>query len=273
MYLGVDVGGTKTLLAAFSPSGELLKTAKFPTDKDYDNFVKDLAVHIPELDVKDFLAGCVALPGRIDRKNGRGVKMGNLDWRNFPIAADLEKIIGAPVTVENDAKAGALSEALIIIKEFKKSLFITIGTGIGVALITNGVIDIDESDSGGNSIMLEHQGRIQSWESFASGKAITEQFGKKAEDITDESSWKIVAHNLALGIINLIAIMQPDVIIIGGGVGHYYDHFAPFLDGELKKFQTPLTPIPPIHKAQRPEEAVIYGCYELAKARYGKAAS
>jgi len=273
MYLGVDIGGTKTLLAAFSPSSEVLKIIKFPTDQNYDKFVQDIAAHLPELGVKEYQAGCVAVPGVVDRTNGKGIRMGNLGWHNVPIADDVEKIAKAPMVVENDAKAGALSEALLIIKEFRRALYITIGTGIGIALITDGVIDANESDSGGKSIMLEHQGQIQSWESFASGKAITQQFGKRAQDIIDEASWKIIARNLALGITNLIAIMQPDVIIIGGGVGQYYERFVQFLSDELKHFETPLTPIPPIRKAQRPEEAVIYGCYELAKARYGKATS
>lgn len=273
MYLGVDVGGTKALLAAFKPSGELLKTVKFPTAKDYPTFLKDLAAHIPELGVDDYQAGCVAIPGHVDRKEERGIRLGNLGWHDFAIGTDLEKLIQAPVVVENDAKAAGLSEALIIIKEFKRSLYITIGTGIGIALITNGIIDVNESDSGGNSIMLEHQGQMKSWESFASGRAITKQFGRKAQEITDEASWKVIAHNLALGIINLIAIMQPEVIIFGGGVGEYYDRFASFLTQDLKRFETPLTPIPPIRKAQRPEEAVIYGCFELAKTRYGKTTS
>jgi glucokinase len=69
--------------------------------------------------------------------------------------------------------------------------------------------------------------------------------------------------------VDLLAIIQPEVVIIGGGVGTHFDKYGKLLETELKKYQTPLVPIPPIRAAQRPEEAVIYGCYELVKETYG----
>jgi glucokinase len=60
-------------------------------------------------------------------------------------------------------------------------------------------------------------------------------------------------------------MIQPDLIVIGGGVGTHFEKFEKPLLNELKKYENPLAPTPLIRKAVHPEEAVIYGCYELAK--------
>jgi len=206
------------------------------------------------------------VPGRIDREHGVGLSCGNLGWKNVAIQADTEAIAHCPVIIENDAKLAGLSEALMIIDEFKKTLYITISTGIGISLITNGIIDTEIGDRGGASIMLEHDGVLTPWEHFASGKAIVAKYGKRASDIDDPAIWTEIARDFSVGIIDVIAITEPEIVIIGGGVGTHFDKFGGFLIKELTKYETPMMPIPPLRKAGRPEEAVIYGCYELIKA-------
>jgi predicted NBD/HSP70 family sugar kinase len=269
MYLAVDIGGTKTLLACFDKSGEIIEELKFPTPQDYNEFLKELKSRLVELKTKDFQAATVAVPGRLDRENGRALGYGTLSWGPEPIQADLEKIANCPFLIENDAKLAGLSEARLIKKEFKTVLYVTVGTGIGTAVIVGGTIDQGLADSEGGQIWVEHQGKHIQWEDLVSGKAIVKQFGKRARDISDPETWQKIARYLALGMVNLIAVIQPDVIVIGGGVGKYFTRFDNFLVSELKKYETPLVPTPPIKPAIRPEEAVIYGCYELAKARYG----
>jgi glucokinase len=110
------------------------------------------------------------------------------------------------------------------------------------------------------------------WEHFASGKAIYEHFGKKAKDIHDADDWRYIVRHLALGFFELIAVCQPDLIIIGGSIGTYFDRYGKLLHEELQKYRIPVVAIPPIVQAQRPEEAVVYGCYDLASQRYGKTA-
>ncbi|HET7637931.1 MAG TPA: hypothetical protein VFK47_04245, partial [Ktedonobacteraceae bacterium] len=70
-------------------------------------------------------------------------------------------------------------------------------------------------------------------------------------------------------LIDLIAVIQPEIIIFGGGVDVYFERFEKHLLAELKKYETPLTPIPILRKAARPNEAVVYGCYDLAKSLHG----
>jgi len=271
MYLAVDIGGTKTLIASFNESGKVTASTKFPTDKNYDEFIEKLGKQITALNVQDYQAGCVAMPGKVDRIHGRGLAFGNLLWKNVPVQTDVERIINAPVVVENDAKVAGLYEAINIIDDFKRVLYITIGTGIGISLINNGVIDTKISDRGGNAILLEHNGKIKSWESFASGKAIKKKYGARASEITNPKSWKEISRDLALGIIDLVAILEPEVIIIGGGVGAHFDKIKEPLLRCLKDYETPMMKIPHIQQAKRPEEAVIYGCLELIKSTYGPA--
>jgi glucokinase len=269
MYLAVDIGGTKTLLASFTDEGSVSEQLKFPTPDNYDEFLKKFEDIKDMLKEKDFRAAGVAVPGRLDRPHGRVIALGNLPWENEPIQADLEKILACPVVIENDTKLAGLSEALLIKKDFRKVFFITISTGISAGLTIDGIIDPEFADSESGHMLLEHQGKLQTWESFASGKAIVEKYGKMARDITDQAAWKSIAHNIALGVIDLIAVVQPEVILIGGGVGAHFDKFKDYLLTELKRYEVPLVPIPPIKMAQRPEEAVIYGCFEVAKSRHG----
>lgn len=270
MYLGIDIGATKTLIGVFNLDGALVEKKRFLTSKIYDAFISELHLTIDELETKEFQAGVVAAPGRIDRQNGVGLIFGNLPWINIPLQADIESAINAPVTIENDTKVAALFEAKQIINEFKKALYVTISTGISAGLIINGVIDPELADSESGHMLLEHKGKLQTWESFASGKAIVKEYSLEAKDIVDPSAWKSIAHNIAVGLIDLIAVIQPEIIIIGGGVGMHFDKYEKPLLDELKKYEMPLVPIPPIRKAQNAEEAVLYGCYELAKEKYEK---
>jgi predicted NBD/HSP70 family sugar kinase len=265
MYVGVDIGGTKTLVAVLDEHGVIVERSKFPTPQDYGVFLEDLRKTAASLKIQDYMAGATGIPGSIDREHGIAIKLGNLPWRNSPIRNDFEEIFNCPIAIENDAKLGALSEAMLLKDTYNKVLYVTVSTGIGVGLVVNGVIDTNLADSGGRTIMIEHDGQMMSWEDFASGRAIVARYGKKASEITDETTWKAICRDLAKGFIHLIAIIQPEVIVVGGGVGTYFDRYGQFLQAEIEKYQIPLLKLPVLVEAQRPEEAVIYGCYDLAK--------
>jgi len=272
MYVGVDVGGTKTLVAVLDDHGVIKESKKFPTPKTYDHFLlelKHLAVH---LEHQEFRAGAIALPANIDRQHGRGIKFGNLKWSNVNAQYDVQKIFDCPMAIENDAKLAGLSEAMLL-KQYERVLYVTVSTGIGYALIKNGTIDTNVGDGGGRALMLEHRGKLMSWEDFASGRAIVERYGQRAADITDDDIWKAICRDLAQGLIQLIAVMQPDVIVIGGSVGTHFRKYSKYLKAELQKYHLPMVKIPDLKQAQRPEEAVVYGCYDLAKQVYPHAAA
>lgn len=272
MYLGIDVGGTKTLVCSLTNEGVITESFKFPTPHRYADFVSQLEGTIHGLKAKEFHAAGIAVPGKVNREHGMGVAFGNLPWKDVPIQADLERIAKVPVILENDANAAGVSEAQLLKHEYSVVLYVTIGTGIGTAIVVDGTLDQAFLDTEGGHMLLEYHNKLAKWESFASGHAIFDRFGKKASEIEDAETWKIISYDIARGMIELIVMVQPDIIVLGGGIGTHYHKYKDYLTKDLRKFSTPLTEIPPIIQAQRPEEAVVYGCYDLAKARYGHTA-
>lgn len=268
VYLAVDVGGTKTLLASYDVGqARFTQEVRFPTPKTYEEFVADFKENLQKLEAKDFVAAGIAIPGVIDRTNGVGLYYGNLTWKNNPVKTDFEQLLDCPVFIENDAKAGGLSEAILIINDFKDVIYITLGTGIGITLITNGVIDTSYGDLGGKAVTVNFDGQAVEWESIASGSAIKKRFGQRATDITDEATWKTITHDLALGLSQVIKEKQPDAVVIGGGAGKPFDKYGELLEAELTKMLD--TTLPAILPAKHPEEAVIYGCIDLIKQNHG----
>jgi glucokinase len=265
MILTVDVGGTKVLVASFSDDGKLQKSEKFKTPVMYPDFIEELKKTITKLTKNEAPKACsIALPGTLDRENGIALYFGNLPWENVKISEDLSDILKCPIYLENDAKMASVAEADAVKDLYKRVLYVTISTGIGLGLTVDGKIDHSVSDAGGKAIMLEHQGKIMAWEEFASGKAIVAQTGKMASEITDEADWYLVSRNVAIGLIDLIVLLSPDCIVIGGGVGAHLEKFQEKLFNELEIYHSKMVKIPQIIKSNHPEEAVIFGGYLLA---------
>lgn len=267
MYAAVDIGGTKTLVAVYGSDGELKEDIKFPTPEDYDDFLSELASTVAKLSTKDFNNAVVAVPARLDRKNGIALAFGNLKWENIPIGPDTEKILKCPVSIENDAKLAALSEARLLLTQYRKALYLTISTGIGAGLVVDGTLEPNLLDLEAGQMLLEYNGQLRDWEDFGSGRAFQEKFGMRVGDVDDDNdaAWYWLARNIAIGLIDLLATLNPDVVIIGGGAGAHLAKFSDRLENELKIYENPMFAIPPIVAAQNAEKAVIYGCYELAK--------
>ena len=268
MYVGIDIGGTKTLIAALTNEGKIHESVRFETPENYDDFLKELRSNVAKLTTDEFRAGTVAAPGEIDRKHGEFLRGGNLKWRDVPLQHDVERITHCPMLIENDANLAGLSEAMLLKDKHAKVLYLTISTGIGGGFIVDQRIDPNMEDIEPGQMMLQRGDKLVKWESFASGKAIFEKYGLKASEIDDPKIWQAIVKDWTVGFIDLLAVTQPDVIVLGGGVGHYLEKYHDFLVAELKKYATPLVPVPPIIKAQRPEEAVVYGCYDLARSVY-----
>ncbi len=267
MYIAIDLGGTKTLIGLLDDSGNVVNSIKFPTPTDYKQFLVELKQNIDTIiGQNNIVAGCMAIPGTLDREKGLIVRLGNLPWgQNIEIKKDVEKFINFPIIIENDANLAGLSEAILVKDTYKKALYVTISTGIGGVFVVDGAIDKDTVNAEIGHMVFEHDGKVVEWEDMASGKWITETYGKRASDLEDESAWRTISQNIAVGFVNLINVLTPDVIIIGGGVGTHLDKFKTILIEEINKIDPHFAKIPPIIKAQRPEEAVIYGCYQLIK--------
>lgn len=258
MLITVDIGGTKTLIAAFSKDGTEGEQHRFATLKDTASYITELSHFLTETyDLSEVEGISIAVPGIV--KDGVAVICKNLGWENFDIAAELKQLINVPIWVENDANLAGLAEAHSLESPAQKCLYITVSTGIGTGFIFNGAIEPLLSDSEGGRMLFEHNGTTDEWENFASGRAIRAKYNMFARDITDPHKWENIAHNIARGLLAIIPLTQPEVIVIGGSIGTYFSRYEAALQNELQALPSHI-PAPRIVQAKNPEEAVIYGC-------------
>ena len=264
MLVAVDTGGTKTLIALFEPSGHIKETIKFPTPSSQAEYVtlveETLRKNFADLDIK---AVVIALPGIV--KDGVAVWCNNLKWKDFNAGRAFHEVLGStPVFIENDANLAGLAEARSLKPIPTSVLYVTISTGIGTGIITNGHIDPGLRLSEGGRTIVEFNSEMQEWEQFASGKAIRNHFGAYARDITDKTTWDNIADRISRGLLAMIPVIQPEVIVIGGSIGTFFTHYSKKLDSLLDSNLPAHIPTPRLAPAAHPEEAVVYGCYYYA---------
>lgn len=270
MYLGIDIGGTKTLVATLNDEGVIQEKNKFPTPDDYEDFLRQLTDVVRAFEGDEFSACGVGMPGIINRSNGDSTwSGGNLQWKHNPITKDIGAVVGCPVIVENDANLAALSEAQLVKDEYQTVLYVTLSTGIGSGFVVNGQLDPNMLDAEVGHMIYPTGDGYKTWEQIASGGTIVEVYGQRAEEITDSDTWRAISERIAVGLVNLSAALTPAVIILGGGVGAHLDRFKDYLDERVQKLTPSGVHVPPIQQAQRPEEAVVFGCYDLAKQKFG----
>jgi glucokinase len=267
MYITVDVGATKTLIALFDNSGQILKQTKHATNADAELFKAELITQIKELWIDEIKSICIAVPALIDHTSGKALRFNNLAWDNVDFITPLSEAFNRPIYIENDAKAAALAEAQNLKGKYQTVLYITVSTGIGVGIVYNNKLAPVLIDSEPGSVHFMFEGKLTAWEDFASGRAIKERYKKFARDIdpSDKKTWGEIASNLSRGFEHLIATIQPDVVVVGGSIGAYFDRYKEQLINELKLIKPKLVDLPPIIQADHPEEAVVYGCYLIAR--------
>lgn len=266
MIVTVDTGGTKTLVAGFYRDGSQAENSiKFPTPKDENEYVAHLNQLLHErFDNEKVEALVVALPGVI--RDGVALWCSNLGWENFDARNALQTVFGKdiPVLIENDANLAGLAETRVLDPTPASSVYVTVSTGIGTGVISDGKIDPGLRHSEGGHMLVEFQGELREWESFASGRAIYEAYGQFGREITDASIWDQIADRISRGFLALIPMIQPDIVIMGGSMGEFFEQYGPKLEAMLDE-KLPRHIVRPLFKeAQHPDEAVIYGCYYYA---------
>ena len=264
MIVAIDTGGTKTLIAGYNDAGEIISEFQFPTPPKSSHYVDTLTMHLTALfDPTKVDAVVLGLPGIV--KDGVAVWCNNLKWKNFNAAEELKGILGgAPLYIENDANLAGLAEARQLKPIPTSVLYVTVSTGIGSGVITNGKIDPGLRHSEAGRALIEYDGVVREWETFGSGKAIFNAYHKYARDIKSSRIWDQVADRISRGFLAVIPIIQPDVIIIGGSIGTYFSHYSKELKSILNDHLPDHIPLPKLVAAKHPEQAVIYGCYYYA---------
>jgi len=264
MLVAVDTGGTKTLIASFLEDGTIGEQFKFPTPPDQADYLELLASTLEShFGGETVEALVIAMPGIV--KDGIAVWCNNLKWKNLDVAGAIKGVLGnAPIFIENDANLAGLAETRQLQDIPELALYVTISTGIGSGIITNGSINKALRYSEAGRSLVEYDGAVREWETFASGKAIKKAYGKYAADITSKRAWHQIADRISRGFLAMIPIVQPSIIIIGGSIGTYYKKYSADLNGILKEKLPDHIPLPKIVQASHPELAVIYGCYYYA---------
>ena len=265
MIVTIDTGGTKTLISSFTKQGKIGKEYRFPTPAKPGEYTTELRRMLVEhFSHQKIDVIVLALPGMV--KDGVAIWCQNLRWKNYNSVKDLSGVLpGVPILVENDANLAGLAETRALNPVPVSTLYVTISTGIGSGICTNGFIDPGLRLSEAGQALVEYDGVVRRWESFASGHAIVATYNKFARDITSKRTWHQISDRISRGFLAVIPIVQPDVIIIGGSVGTYFERYGEDLKGILKEHLPEHIPCPRIVKAQHPEEAVIYGCYYYGK--------
>ena len=142
--LGIDIGGTGVKLGVIDDTYTILEQTKIPTlaDRPAEAIIADIAAAAEPL-IKAYGPVTVGIgsPGSVLPKEGKVLQAGNLPFRNVPLARLLEEKLGLPTFLDNDANCALIAEVTAgVCKGCQDALILTIGTGIGGAILIGGRI-------------------------------------------------------------------------------------------------------------------------------------
>ncbi len=250
--IGIDIGGTKALAVRLD-DGALAEERRTATRKDP---LVDIAVAAARGVWADDVEGVgVGLAGLVQWPEGVLAWGPHVQGTDIPLKVLLEEELGVPVAVDNDANVAAFGERVAgAARGFDDFLLVTLGTGIGGAIVIDGSVYRGESFAGewghirhDPAGLLCDCGKRGCWETVASGPALVRlareamslnpegslagRFGSRtitgedvsaAADAGDEVARGLVAQvgsELGRGLANLIAVFDPELIVVGGGLG------------------------------------------------------
>ena len=273
MKIGIDLGGTHIAVGVISEKNTLLAKREMDIFKvQPENAMKEYIVDNIKLLIGQVLRdvgapSCViskigiAMPGKI--KENIAYDMYNLGIKEFDIAAILKKHYGVEVSVRNDAKCAALAEKeLGNLKDYEDCVFLCLGTGIGGATFINGkMLDYTKEwcSEFGHMIICKDGiecscGNRGCWEKYGSMKTFKNGIIKELKLPTDIESERILEiinnririkdeiveefinkyiNEVMIGIKNIINILQPEAICIGGGFTYFSNILYPRLIQKL----------------------------------------
>jgi glucokinase len=258
--IGIDIGGTKIAGALVDAEGQIVKELRVPSPAQDSSALVDAVVGLIEELAKghEVLGAGVAAAGFIDAEQSNIIYAPNINWRNEPFKARLEAKLDIPVIIENDANAAGWAEYRYGAgKGYKHMVMLTIGTGVGGAVITD-----SKMLRGGFGIAgeLGHLrivpnglpcgcGQNGCLESYGSGTALLkaaralaesgDAAGSRLRELqaaagqlsgqevyqaileSDPGALRLLAELgdwLGQGIASLVAVLDPQIVVIGGGV-------------------------------------------------------
>jgi fructokinase len=259
LRLGVDLGGTKIEIIALDADGRELLRRRLPTPRnDYPGTLEAIASLVEAAERELGARGSVGIgtPGALSLRSGR-IKNANSVWLNDrPLLEDLQQRLGRPLRIANDANCFALSEATDGAAAGAAVVFgVILGTGTGAGVVVHGRVL-----SGANAIAGEWGHNPLPWprpeelpgpacycgqrgciETFLSGPGLRADHqrvtgigfspeaiiaGAAAGDPACEASLHRYEDRLARGLAQVINVLDPEVIVLGGGMGNIEHLYA-----------------------------------------------
>ena len=253
MKIGIDLGGTKTEAILIDNSGSELFRKRIKTEKNYQGTIKGVKTLIKEIESSfgKISSIGIGMPGIVSNDTSL-VKNANSIWLNGnPLKKDLEKELNREIKIENDANCFALSEAVDGAgKDYNTIFGVIIGTGTGGGIIINKKILQGHNQIGGewghtplpNRTDEEKKyakkcfcGLKGCMETYVSGPGFSYIFNAKYNENLDSfqiieksyegdkralKSLQNYVDHLARGLSNVVNILDPEVIIFGGGMSN-----------------------------------------------------
>lgn len=251
MYLAIDIGATKTLIALFSKRGRVMRRIKFPTARGSKNFLNDLTTNLASFQKYKVRSIVVAIPGVVYKNYS--VHFGNRDWDDIDLYTPIKNLFNCPISFENDANLATLYEAHGLPG---RTVFLTFSTGVGGGVVEKNQILPEINFEPGHKI-YQYNNKAKEWEDIAAASALEKFYHVDAA--TDLRSKKVVqdiAARIYLGLPDIVKEFQPDNIVLGGPMGKIFRLYVKYL---------PKIPGVKYRRPKRPLESVIYGCYIYAK--------
>ncbi|MEY8355883.1 ROK family protein [Lachnospiraceae bacterium 54-53] len=248
MKLGaLEAGGTKMVCATGDENGEIFERISIPTETPEITMPK-LIGYFMDKGIDALGIGCFG-PIDLNRSSetyGCITTTPKLAWANYNIVGAFKEALGVPVGFDTDVNGSALGEATWgITKGLENSMYITIGTGIGAGIITNGkLLHGMLHPEGGHVLLSRHPDDTYEGgcpyhksclEGLAAGPAIEARWGKKGVELADRKEvWQLEAYYIAQALVDYIMVLSPERIILGGGVMHQ-EHMMPLVREEVKR--------------------------------------
>ena len=255
MKIGVDLGGSHIGIGIVNEKGYVIEKSERRIMQKERKEIKNIIENYMVEKIKDIIETNeiseigIAIPGTT--ANGKVIKSVNLGLKNYSIVQRLEQKINLPIKIANDCRCAAIAENKYgALKKYSREVFITLGTGIGGAVIINDKpLDTGEYPGCEFGHMVIQKNGLQCncgkkgcFEKYGSMKAFKDNLRKelgldektRGQDLLDiirkdQENPKIkkaineYIENLSLGISNIINIFEPEVIGIGGSFVYFSD--------------------------------------------------
>ena len=260
LTIGVDFGGTSVKVGAVRGAEVVGDVARIPTQTydGPDNLLDAMVDAINELKAKHPSIGAVGIgvPGAVDFEKGMTYNLTNVPgWSNMPLRDMISEKTGLPAVLENDANCAAYAEFKCgAAQGMRNVVVVTLGTGVGGGLILNGDLFRGSQYAAGEigQMSVDYNGvdgPYGNWgalERYIGNQQISDigktRFVEAGREVTEENCtpqalaeaayqgdeiahqvWHVVADYLGTALTSIVYLLNPDAIVIGGGVAHAGD--------------------------------------------------